>query len=258
MIGILLVAFIGVPVLIIARDNTNSRVFVTSGIIFVMCSLILLLIFVPKIQYERSAKSDRPGLNTHISGLDMSTSIGGFLHSGTGRVPESVHLSGPSIMSGMDDESESGERVLSSKTQSELVSQVAALKRYIQLLKARVETQSASHSSNIINEENDSVIHVRQSLVHFADFDGEHHDSGAFTTLLCSDDARRVRVGLDGTAATKHGKEKKPPLNVTTLSNSAKEKGPDPTDTQRQDPESHPLSEERQDPEAHPLSGEQS
>ena len=46
---ILLVSFIGVPVLFIARDNTQAYYFVTAGLVFVVCSSILLLIFVPKV-----------------------------------------------------------------------------------------------------------------------------------------------------------------------------------------------------------------
>mmetsp|Transcript_28701 Transcript_28701/g.53060 ORF Transcript_28701/g.53060 Transcript_28701/m.53060 type:complete len:899 (-) Transcript_28701:897-3593(-) len=46
---ILLVSFIGIPVIIIARDNSAALYFVTAGLIFVVCSSLLLLIFIPKV-----------------------------------------------------------------------------------------------------------------------------------------------------------------------------------------------------------------
>lgn len=57
----LLVGLIGVPVLLLARDNTNASTFVSSAIIFVACTSILLFIFVPKIQYlkKEGDKDDR-------------------------------------------------------------------------------------------------------------------------------------------------------------------------------------------------------
>jgi len=46
---ILLVSFIGFPVIIIASQNVKAYVFVYSGIVFVICLSLLLLIFVPKV-----------------------------------------------------------------------------------------------------------------------------------------------------------------------------------------------------------------
>jgi hypothetical protein len=242
LIGILLVAFIGVPVLIIARDNTNSRVFVTSGIIFVMCSLILLLIFVPKIQYEKSTKSVRPGITTHISGLNMGTSSGG-LNSGLGNVPESVNLERPSIVSAIHDDSESGERIFSSKTQSELVMEVAALKRYIGLLKARLETQGKDLSSNNTNVGNGADIH---RLIRIADPDGEDGGLVNSSTIRSSDYAFPVPLELGGTASTTgHDEENTFPREIKPMSSSAVGECLDATYTQHQNPESHPMSEEQ-------------
>jgi len=53
----LAVAFIGIPVLFIAYDNKDSFLFVSSGIIFVICVSLLLLIFLPKIKIQRSNPS---------------------------------------------------------------------------------------------------------------------------------------------------------------------------------------------------------
>ena len=46
---ILLVSFLGIPVMIIAGDEPRARFFVSAAIIFIICMATLLLIFVPKI-----------------------------------------------------------------------------------------------------------------------------------------------------------------------------------------------------------------
>lgn len=47
----LLVGMVGVPVLLLANDNTNASTFVASSLLFVTCTSILLFIFVPKIRF---------------------------------------------------------------------------------------------------------------------------------------------------------------------------------------------------------------
>jgi 7 transmembrane sweet-taste receptor of 3 GCPR len=237
LIGILLVAFIGVPVLIIARDNTNSRLFVTSGIIFVMCLLILLLIFVPKIHFERSPhNAERPEVS-HISGLDMGLTCTGGLNTGFGSTSDSVHFTRPSEVFSIEDESESGEQIFSSKTQTELVKEVTALKRYIRLLTTRLETQETVHSSKITNEEYETTEMLgRQPVVHFADPDEDHDDCGNSSTLRLSDDELLFPSEVGRIASTGHGQEETSPYE---------EEGPDATYTQHQDPESYPLSEKQ-------------
>ena len=53
---ILLVFFIGIPVLVIARETPAAYVFVFAGIIFTICCSVLLLIFVPKYRALKKAK----------------------------------------------------------------------------------------------------------------------------------------------------------------------------------------------------------
>jgi hypothetical protein len=48
-----LVGLVGVPVLLLARDNTNASTFVASAILFVTGTSILLVIYVPKISHLR-------------------------------------------------------------------------------------------------------------------------------------------------------------------------------------------------------------
>ena len=56
---ILLVSFIGVPVVIIARENVSAFYFVSAGLIFVVCQAILLLIFVPKVKALREKEKEK-------------------------------------------------------------------------------------------------------------------------------------------------------------------------------------------------------
>jgi len=55
----LLVSFIAIPVIIIARENVSAYYFVSLGLLFVICSSILLLIFVPKIKALRDKRLRR-------------------------------------------------------------------------------------------------------------------------------------------------------------------------------------------------------
>lgn len=71
---ILLVSFIGVPVIIIARENVSAFYFVSTGLIFVVCQAILLLIFVPKVKAlgdkekaRQSPSGDRSSLPSSVS-----------------------------------------------------------------------------------------------------------------------------------------------------------------------------------------------
>ena len=56
---ILLVSFVGIPVMIIASDQPQARFFVTTSIVFVICTSLLLFIFVPKEQFRRNKKDVR-------------------------------------------------------------------------------------------------------------------------------------------------------------------------------------------------------
>ena len=129
LIGILLVVFVGCPVLIIAQDNTDAFLFISSAIIFISCMLILLLIFVPKLQYEKTRQSMRGGM-TRISGLEINPST----------VATSSFMSGAlssfASIAEDDEGTESGERVYTNKAHNELVSEVAALKKCVKVLRA--------------------------------------------------------------------------------------------------------------------------
>lgn len=50
MIGILLACFVGIPVIAISQDSPQAYSYVVAAMIFLTCSLVLLLIFVPKMR----------------------------------------------------------------------------------------------------------------------------------------------------------------------------------------------------------------
>lgn len=53
MIGLLQIGFVGAPVIVLVNANPTASFFVRSALIFVVCMSILLLVFVPKVNYLR-------------------------------------------------------------------------------------------------------------------------------------------------------------------------------------------------------------
>ena len=130
LLATLVVVFIGVPVLVIANDDPDASAFVSSGIIFVASTSILCLIFVPKIKYEKERKFRQSQVGkVHISGLNPAGYvIGGHLSaSSTGSVPEE----GDGDIDEEEDESEVGERILTTKTTQQLALENARLRRQL-------------------------------------------------------------------------------------------------------------------------------
>mmetsp|Transcript_9149 Transcript_9149/g.23182 ORF Transcript_9149/g.23182 Transcript_9149/m.23182 type:complete len:256 (+) Transcript_9149:2078-2845(+) len=121
--GIILVLFIGIPVLILVRGETDTSVFVVSAITFIFCLSILLNLFVPKMVYEKERKKKD---NTHITGL----------------APPSVYTANgtafPSMTSETSDDGDAvGDRILSMKTRRELIEENNKLKQEIRRLQKR-------------------------------------------------------------------------------------------------------------------------
>ena len=58
LIAIVMVCFVGVPGIALAKDNPNAHVFVTSAVTFVFCAVMLLFIFVPKIISLKNQRKD--------------------------------------------------------------------------------------------------------------------------------------------------------------------------------------------------------
>lgn len=56
---ILVVCFIGIPVIVIANEDPSAAFFVIAGIIFVVSVSLLLMIFVPKVRQSKVKKGNR-------------------------------------------------------------------------------------------------------------------------------------------------------------------------------------------------------
>jgi len=103
---ILLVSFIGIPVVALAQDNAAASYFVTAGLVFVVSASILLLIFVPKVHavWIRIQNANRPGDGRKHSAFS-SVSSGG--NKGV------VILSAPAEQARLEKENQELKRLLS-------------------------------------------------------------------------------------------------------------------------------------------------
>ena len=106
MMSILMFLLIGIPVLILAQDNREAYFFVSSAIIFLSSSLILLLIFLPKVQYLKKQKNTKK--SPTVSGIDSQVT----LNEDTTEVEDAE-----------------GIKILSYKTQEELIRENLALRK---------------------------------------------------------------------------------------------------------------------------------
>ena len=60
---ILYATILGIPVLIVAHNNVAAVYFVTAGLVFAICSSILLFMFVPKVLASRIKKDTNTPVN---------------------------------------------------------------------------------------------------------------------------------------------------------------------------------------------------
>lgn len=135
---ILFVFSIGVPVMMLARDNANSHTFVACAIIFVMCCSILSVMFVPKMQYVREQKKRTLDPGSSASSLSALNSEGPSLK----RMPSSrgsvVHITG---MEGL--------QVFGAQTKEELLEQSRDFKTKMNGMEARIlELEELVHSQS--------------------------------------------------------------------------------------------------------------
>jgi hypothetical protein len=64
---ILIVTFVGVPVTYIAHENSLAIYFVTTGIIFTICTSIMVLIYVPKYKALKKRQKMNPARDSFVS-----------------------------------------------------------------------------------------------------------------------------------------------------------------------------------------------
>jgi len=135
LMAVTMVMFVGGPVLLLSRDNANTLLFVASAIIFVACSSVLLLLFVPKIQFWLNATKHKGNRRLHISGIEMSR-------------PSTASNAYESTVE--DDEEHTTEeftgiKILTTKTREELLKENEALKRLLRKkLAAKEEARNGS------------------------------------------------------------------------------------------------------------------
>ena len=120
---ILLVCFVGIPVIIIASDDPRARFFLVSCIIFVICTSLLLFIFVPKEKFRRNNEKGATIKQT-LRGSWVSR-----LSKKPNEVTESATSSNMISSTSSTDSAIEGLRVLSNpKAIADLEEEVAALK----------------------------------------------------------------------------------------------------------------------------------
>mmetsp|Transcript_904 Transcript_904/g.1945 ORF Transcript_904/g.1945 Transcript_904/m.1945 type:complete len:936 (+) Transcript_904:203-3010(+) len=129
LVTIMLVIFIGGPILFIARDNPNALAFVLSGIIFVGVCSILLLMFVPKILFHRESQRMKKRKKSRYS-FSMS-----------GSIQESMMFESEKLYHDETCSHYSGEKILTTKTQKELSEQVSILKKLLEQARKKNTTR---------------------------------------------------------------------------------------------------------------------
>mmetsp|Transcript_57053 Transcript_57053/g.139012 ORF Transcript_57053/g.139012 Transcript_57053/m.139012 type:complete len:959 (-) Transcript_57053:110-2986(-) len=205
--GTLIVGGIGLPVLIIARDNSDASLFVSSGIIFVMCMLILGCIFIPKILYDRETKQKASNKGTvKISGLNDSLSMQpvSAAFSDNGKIDHTT-AGGRRLTNGSEhskasatyedrssectESSELGERILTTKSQKELLhdleqlqSKYNRMKKVLQIEREKYQAlvEKVSNSTETEDDAMESALPLKMPLeMSSQDNSGKNDDPSA-------------------------------------------------------------------------------
>jgi len=156
MLSIMLVCFIGVPVLILAQDNPDAFFFVFSCILFVSSTGVLLLIFLPKMLHlnERKAKSSSSSISDSVhstSSPDLSTR------------PETI----AEATEHTEHDEKVGLAVLTTKSQEELIEENKYLRRRMIRLTAAASYKSgtANHVPAVLEKRNQVVTIPEESAI---------------------------------------------------------------------------------------------
>jgi hypothetical protein len=142
---IVLVIFIAVPVIFLARETRDACIFLGCAMIFVICMGILWLLFLPKMTFKQRKMSVitsyKGGSHVHISGLET----GHYRREDVPSVLNSTDLypSDDCTVSG------DGERILATKDRRALAEEVALLKKLLRAKDRREEVRGAPSDSVI-------------------------------------------------------------------------------------------------------------
>eukprot|EP00934_Nitzschia_sp_Nitz4_P003085 Nitzschia sp. Nitz4//scaffold5_size260463//201228//203703//NITZ4_001011-RA/size260463-augustus-gene-0.20-mRNA-1//1//CDS//3329555427//3075//frame0 len=145
LIAIALVSFIAGPVMLLARDNSNTSVFALSALIFVVGAAMLLLMFLPKMQYlqkHRKMKGGKP--RVHITGIEDNDQ--GNSRGGSGAASENTGEDDTFALDSVSQLECTGMKILSTKSPEELVAENESLKK--QLKRATEEKEALLQQSN--------------------------------------------------------------------------------------------------------------
>lgn len=146
LVCILLVTFIGAPVLILSKDSPDTTTFLVAAMNFVFCMSILLFIFVNKIKFARRASHPPSGGNVHVSGLTPSpVDVGDTIGSGTGRpylesdvtMDDAKDGEKEAASSSSSSSSMFGERIVATESAEKLARRVQSLEQMLRLAKRR-------------------------------------------------------------------------------------------------------------------------
>lgn len=127
---IMLSSLIGIPLLLLARDDANSYTFLACSIIFVICSSILSVIFVPKIQYLQKKQKDESSNSENTRSLERLSSPSELFQRGmsfSGRNGSTIRVSGLVEPNSTG----SGLKVYGAQTKEELFEEVRKLTKEV-------------------------------------------------------------------------------------------------------------------------------
>ncbi|KAG7373875.1 7 transmembrane sweet-taste receptor of 3 GCPR [Nitzschia inconspicua] len=134
--GSLIAAFIGCPVLILAKENPNATAFVACALVFLVCSMILYMIFVPKMKYQRDLLGEKD------RGVLPTIKVSGLPNEAFGLTLGDVSSEALKDSDQLTEEGGSGEKILTSKSPEELVKEMKLLKCMLLTSRKTVEDQA--------------------------------------------------------------------------------------------------------------------
>ncbi|KAG7349886.1 7 transmembrane sweet-taste receptor of 3 GCPR [Nitzschia inconspicua] len=135
--GSLIAAFVGCPVLILAKENPNATAFVACALVFLVCFMILYMIFVPKMKYERDIRREKD------KGALPTTKISGLPNEAVSLALADVSSEALKDADQLTEARKSGEMILTSKSPEELVKEMRLLKCMLVTSHKTVEDQAA-------------------------------------------------------------------------------------------------------------------
>jgi hypothetical protein len=133
MVVIFIVCLLGVPVLVLARENPDAYFFVFSGIVFTICMSVLCLIFVPKVYFYRVACNEKSKTAMALTSRYLRDWIVKGPESQLlpeSRVDDIIPLAdeGDAAIGEEDSCAKQGLRILSKKTKRELILEVTMMR----------------------------------------------------------------------------------------------------------------------------------